>query len=247
MKNFWFSRGKSWKETSFPFQELTLSLTPWLLMVCLCVLGAGKLHFSLFPPSQSFYFWMRQQQSLWAGGACLAWSLQPVWSCSGAPGWVFLRVIKAIWRVTGATEATPNCTRHSLDLESIVASFLTHFSQISLWKERMLLRHLPWPEPDVYRCVFSCTLISAGIQQCLHLLTSKLTPSCGHHPDSLITSRSLHGSVGRNGAAACCQHISSTNIVPVLLWRDGWQEKAQVLQVSPVATGLIGIYLHLGC
>lgn len=111
----------------------------------------------------------------------------------------------------------------------------------------MLLRHLPCPEPDVYRCVFSCTLISAGIQQCLHLLTSKLTPSCGHHPDSLITSRSLHGSVGRNGAAACCQHISSTNIVPVLLWRDGWQEKAQVLQVSPVATGLIGIYLHLGC
>lgn len=96
-------------------------------------------------------------------------------------------------------------------------------------------------------CVFSCTLVSAGIQQCLHLLTSKLTPSCGHHPDSLITSRSLHGSVGRNGAAACCQHISSTNIVPVLLWRDGWQEKAQVLQVSPVATGLIGIYLHLGC
>lgn len=92
-----------------------------------------------------------------------------------------------------------------------------------------------------------CTLVSAGIQQCLHLLASELTPSCGHHPDSLITSRSLPRSVGRNGAAACCQHVSSRNTVPVLLWRDGWQEEAQVLQVSPVATGLIGICLHLGC
>lgn len=124
--------------------------------------GCWQAAFFPFSPSQSFYFWVRQQQPLWAGGACLAWSLQPVWSCSGAPGWVFLRVIKAIWGVIGAMEATPNCTRHSLDLESIVASFLTYFSQISLWKERMLLRHLPCPETDVCRgvCVFLYTCLS---------------------------------------------------------------------------------------